>query len=120
MSLEKIKPIINKFYLGSFLKSKSLKKIEFVHEPLAKPIELSGYEGIDLWILKEIKPDGSYWRISESYTGFRVYYSFEPESKSEAIQNVLADMNCKKITKKKLINLISSNIPKWGLSPRFE
>jgi hypothetical protein len=120
MSLPKLKPILNKYYLSSFLKSKKRKKVEWILEPLGKPVALEGLDGIDTFILKETKPDGSYWRISEAYTGFRLYYSAIPETKSDAMYNVLADMRIKKITKKKLENLINAKIALYGLSPRYQ
>jgi len=120
MSLTKLKPTNKNYYLSSFLKSKSRKKVQWVVEPLAKPVALEGFEGYDIFILKESKTDGAYWRITEAYSGFRLYMSSEPESKADALHNVLADMRIKKINKKKLENLINTKVAIYGLSPRYQ
>lgn len=112
--------VINKYYLGSFTNYPSFDSIEYVVEDRALPIVINGFEDIDMWILKENRDGGSYWRISESYCGFGLYYSTEPETKMTAIKNLLNDMSNKNITLDVLKKMINKNVKKWGLSPRYK
>lgn len=107
----------NQYFHSSFKKDRN--NPEWISKPLSKPIEIEGYEDVDISIIKETKADGTYWRISENYTGFRLYVSIFPETKADAIENLKADMRIKKISKAKMLKLIQANIDKWGYSPRY-
>lgn len=117
MDLSELTVKINKYYILSFLKEK---KGKWVSESLGKKITIPTLEKFDIFIVKVSKNKGLYWRISESYTGFRLYKSDFPESQKEAISNLLTDMKIKKIDESKFVNLINKNIKTYGLSPRYK
>jgi len=118
--MSKLIPITNEFYFSSF-KNGIDKKPEWVHEPLAQPIKIPTLENVDLFLIEEGNGNGlKYWNISEGYAGFRLYKSYDPETKQDAINNLLADMAIKKITAVRVKELINKNVQKYGLSPRYK
>lgn len=117
---KKLVPIEQKYYFSNFENDKTLTKPQWELQLTAKPIALSGYEEIDLFILKSEHDDGVYWNISDGYTGSRLYKSQNPESKADAISNLVVKCVINKMTPDKLKKKINEYVMQFGLSPRYK
>lgn len=120
-SLDELECIDPKFYIFLFKQYDDGKcGFSWDYEPRAKAILLEDYEDIDFFIFKFEENKRIYWNITDAYTGSKIYASKLPETKKDAIENAIADMKIKKVTKEKLIKLIVDRINKYSLSPRYQ